>query len=268
MQDRHATTTTSAGPHQVAADVALNVMVKWDVKDFKTFFKHHDPSADVQIIGSCLTPPRVSFNGKLLNDNMIVTKSSFDSADQFLRLFLDAAMQAKLLVADVVEFEAHGPQSELDKIRAPLEDVIKVPVVYWAKVDGAFYVPEKLACASVAHAAHSPVSVDVYWKIKDYLEFIKGVCDFQELTKQEAEIRYYGFAMTDDTAVCKEGYDSAQGFLTHLDNVKQPFQAALQSADVSRIEVHGPSSECDKLRDPLKDFKVSFFTPLPASKSR
>merc|ERR1712072_1118950 len=140
-----------------------------------------------------------------------------------------------MAAADVLALEVHGPQSELDELREPLKEIAKDSVVYWVKVDGAFYVPEKLAVESVAHAATSPVSVNVYWAISDYLEFIKGVYDFQELTKRETEIRYYGFAMTDDTAVCKEGYGSAQGFLTHLENVNQPFQAALQSASVSHI---------------------------------
>lgn len=174
--------------------------------------------------------------------------------------------------ADVLEFEVHGPPQELQKLREPLETILNskkgaaASVVYWSKVEGAFFVPDKLASGSVKEAARSTVSVNVYWDIQDCLEFIKGVYDFQELTKTETEIRYYGFAMTGETAVCKEGYDSAQGFLTHLENVKGPLEAALRSAAISHIEVHGPQTELDKLRGPLKDFKVNYFSPLPARK--
>jgi hypothetical protein len=246
------------GAHNFAADVAINLTVKWRVNRFKEFFAILDPSAVVE-----MTPKGVQYNGELVMIETFVNGRSFDSATEVLMWATSDTFCGAMAHADIMDFEVHGPQSELDELREPLKEVIKAPVVYWVKVDGAFYVPEKtLAVESVKQAANSNVSVKVYWDITDYLEFIKGVYEFQELTKQETEIRYYGFAMTDDTAVCKEGYDSAQGFLTHLDNVKVPFQAALRSAVVSHIDIDGPKAEIDKLRRPLKDFKANFYSPL------
>jgi len=250
-------------------DVAINFTVKWAVKDVQAFFtscygQNNRPEIEITPQGA------VRCNGALLKGNEFCTRYSYNSADEFLQKRLKSEGFCGMLAsADISGFEVHGPELEVQKLREELQFYLNelkgsnVPVVYWVKVDGAFFVPAKLSGTSVANAANSTVSVNVYWDIKDYLEFIKGVYDFQELTKQETEIRYYGFAMTGETAVCKEGYDSAQGFLTHLENVKEPFQAALRSATVSHIEVHGPASENEKLRGPLKDFKATFYSPIP-----
>merc|ERR1712032_252793 len=77
--------------------------------------------------------------------------------------------------ADILEFELHAPQAELSKLQGPLEELVKVPIVYWAKVDGAFYVPEKLDVKSVAHAANSVVGVNVYWKACSLEDFCSHV---------------------------------------------------------------------------------------------
>ena len=74
--------------------------------------------------------------------------------------------------------------------------------------------------------------------------------------------RYYGFTLEKGRAVCKEGYSSAQGFLDHLANVDGPLKAALKVADIASIEVHGPQGEVDKLRTPLKDFPVTYWSYL------
>merc|ERR1719310_1469570 len=99
----------------------------------------------------------------------------------------------------------------------------------------------------------------VYWEIRDMPAFMGGGADFQALTKQEAEIKYYGFARNGSEAVCKEGYDSADGFLAHMTNVAGPWQAAIAAAAVARIEVHGPTAEVEKLRPHLKDLPVTYW---------
>merc|ERR1712139_615215 len=61
-------------------------------------------------------------------------------------------------------------------------------------------------------------------------------------------------------AICREGYDCAEGFLEHLQNVDGPLKAAMDVADVVRVEVHGPVPEVDKLREPLKNFPAVFWS--------
>lgn len=63
-------------------------------------------------------------------------------------------------------------------------------------------------------------------------------------------------------AICREGYDCAEGFLEHLRNVDRPLKLAMEVADVARVEVHGPAREVEKLREPLKSFPAAFW-PYP-----
>ncbi len=48
--------------------------------------------------------------------------------------------------------------------------------------------------------------------------------------------------------------------LAHLDNVGALLQEALKIADITRLEVHAPASEVEKLREPLKGLSPQFFT--------
>merc|ERR1712093_211773 len=95
--------------------------------------------------------------------------------------------------------------------------------------------------------------------MRDSAAFLKGCADFVELTTKEDGVKYYGFTQVGDEAVCKGGYDCADSFLAHLKNVDGPLQAALQVADIVKIEAHGPTTELDKLRTPLKDFPVTYW---------
>merc|ERR1712110_83410 len=122
-----------------------------------------------------------------------------------------------------------GPSIELDKLRLPLKDL---PVTYWQYLEGTFFAPSKYA-ASGPVASDSTVSMMVHWKVKDLPAFLKGCEDFAQLTKKENGVKYYGFTRAGDEAVCKEGYDSAESFLAHLQNVNGPLQAALKVADIT-----------------------------------
>ena len=66
-----------------------------------------------------------------------------------------------------------------------------------------------------------------------------------------------------DNAHCREGYVDAVGLLAHLDNVGAVLQEALKIADITRLEVHGPAAEIDKLRGPLAGLKPQFFILEP-----
>ena len=71
---------------------------------------------------------------------------------------------------------------------------------------------------------------------------------------------FYGFSFDDDQAHCREGYQDADGVLTHLQNVDALLKRALEIAEITRLEVHGPVTEVDKLRGPLTDLNPQFFT--------
>jgi len=89
----------------------------------------------------------------------------------------------------------------------------------------------------------------------------KALCDqFVAKTSAEPKCVHYAFSFDGDSVHCREGYEDAPGVLAHLDNVGALLQEALKIADITRLEVHAPASEVEKLREPLKGLSPQFFT--------
>lgn len=78
-------------------------------------------------------------------------------------------------------------------------------------------------------------------------------------TESEPKCLHYAFSFSGDVAHCREGYIDAEGLLAHLDNVGPLLQEALKIADLVRIEVHGPATELEKLKEPLKGLNPQYF---------
>ena len=108
------------------------------------------------------------------------------------------------------------------------------------------------------------VTIVPYFKVHDGKldEFKNGCAQFIETTKSEPGCLYYGFTFNGDEAHCREGYTDANALLAHLDNVGAMLQEALQIADISRLEVHGPAAELAKLKEPLKGLSPAYFELL------
>ena len=53
---------------------------------------------------------------------------------------------------------------------------------------------------------------------------------------------------------------NAAGLLAHPENVGALLEEAFKISRITRIEVHGPESELDKLREPLAGLNPQFFT--------
>ena len=84
--------------------------------------------------------------------------------------------------------------------------------------------------------------------------------EFVEATRQETGCLYYGFCFNGGQALCREGYVDGDAFLAHLDNVGELFARAQKLADVTRMELHGPAAEIDKLREPLAELDIVYYT--------
>ena len=82
---------------------------------------------------------------------------------------------------------------------------------------------------------------------------------FVEKTKTEERMLFYGFTINGDEVFCREAYDSAEGVLAHLSNVGDLLAAMLKIADLTRVEIHGPAAELEKLRSPLANLKPAWF---------
>ncbi|MCI5147563.1 MAG: hypothetical protein D3923_19015 [Candidatus Electrothrix sp. AR3] len=100
-----------------------------------------------------------------------------------------------------------------------------------------------------------------YFKISSgKLGAFKELCEeFVAKTNDESKCLYYGFSFDGDQAHCREGYEDAEGILTHLENVGSILEEALKISDLTRLEIHGPEEELAKLREPLADLKPQFF---------
>ena len=104
-----------------------------------------------------------------------------------------------------------------------------------------------------------------YFKVKpDQLAAFKaGVAGFVERTGSEKGCVHYAFSFDGDVAHCREGYDDAAAMLAHLDNVGALLAEALKIADITRLEIHAPASEVEKLRAPLAGLNPQWFVLEP-----
>ena len=105
-------------------------------------------------------------------------------------------------------------------------------------------------------------SLHPYFKVHEgKLDAFKTLCEqFVEMTGSEDQCLYYGFSFDGDQVYCREGYAGAAGVLAHIENVSNALQEALTIADLTRLEVHGPEEELEKLRGPLGAFNAQFFS--------
>ena len=105
------------------------------------------------------------------------------------------------------------------------------------------------------------VSLHPYFKAHPgKLDSAKMLSGFVEKTATEKENLFFGFSISGDEIFCREGYDSANGLLAHLDNVSALLTEMLKVADLTRVEVHGPAQELEKLKRPLARLNPAWFT--------
>jgi hypothetical protein len=105
------------------------------------------------------------------------------------------------------------------------------------------------------------VSLHPYFKVHaGKLEVFKAVFpSFIARTSTEEKNLFYEFSCKGDEVFCREAYLDAEGLLLHLDHVGALLAEALKTADLIRLEVHGPAAELEKLMDPLAHLKPEWF---------
>jgi quinol monooxygenase YgiN len=105
------------------------------------------------------------------------------------------------------------------------------------------------------------VSLHPYFKAHPgKLDAIKSAFPaFIEKTEGEEKNLFYGFTTNGDEIFCREGYADAGALLTHLDSVGAMLAEALKIADLTRLEVHGPAAELEKLKGPLAHLNPVWF---------
>jgi quinol monooxygenase YgiN len=105
------------------------------------------------------------------------------------------------------------------------------------------------------------VSLHPYFKVHPgKMEELKAALPaFVEKTASEEKNLFYEFAINGDEVFCREAYADAEGLLAHLDGVGAMLAEALKIADLTRLEVHGPATELEKLKGPLAHLKPAWF---------
>lgn len=108
------------------------------------------------------------------------------------------------------------------------------------------------------------VSIHPYFKVHPGKldEFKAALPAFVEKTATETKNLYYDFTINGDEVFCREAYLGADGLLEHLANVGALLEPLLKLADLTRVEVHGPAAELEKLKEPLGQLQPAWFTYL------
>jgi quinol monooxygenase YgiN len=105
------------------------------------------------------------------------------------------------------------------------------------------------------------VTIHPYFKVQPgkAKEFKSVLAEFVEKTKVEKDNLYYEFTANGDEFFCREGYSGAEAALAHLESVEAIIQKALTLSEITRLEIHGPASELDKMREPLVALNPAWF---------
>ena len=105
------------------------------------------------------------------------------------------------------------------------------------------------------------VSIHPYFKIKEgQMEACKNfLAQFNERVVNEEKCHYYNFTFKGDEMCCREAYQDADGVQAHLENVGALLEEFLKIAEVTRIELHGPAEELEKLKPSFADFDPDYF---------
>ncbi len=105
------------------------------------------------------------------------------------------------------------------------------------------------------------ISIHPYFKIQEgQMEACKSfLAQFNEKVATEDLCLYYNFTFKDDVFCCREAYQNADGVKAHLDNCGTLLGELLKIADLTRIEVHGPAEELEKLKATFADFDPDYF---------
>ena len=105
------------------------------------------------------------------------------------------------------------------------------------------------------------VSIHPYFKVQDgKMDACKSfLAQFNEKVVNEDKCLFYNFTLKDDVLCCREAYQDADGVQKHLGNCGALLGQFLEVAELTRIEVHGPAEELEKLKPTFADMNPDYF---------
>lgn len=101
----------------------------------------------------------------------------------------------------------------------------------------------------------------VYFEIVEgKLEEFKAVgLKLIRIARREQGCLFYAFSFNGYLAHFREGYKNAASLLAHLKDVAPLMPELMAISKITRLEVHGPATELDKLRDALAGRNPEWF---------
>jgi quinol monooxygenase YgiN len=100
------------------------------------------------------------------------------------------------------------------------------------------------------------VSIHPYFKAHPgQLDAVKAsLPSFIAKTATEKNNLYYDFTLNGDLLFCREAYLDAEALQAHLTSIGPMLQEFLKIADLTRLEIHGPAAELEKLKASFAPF--------------
>jgi quinol monooxygenase YgiN len=108
-----------------------------------------------------------------------------------------------------------------------------------------------LSEAAVRRKLNTPMKPDTCISLHPYFLIQEGKMDhamelqdkFMFLTEKEEGMLYYGFSTQrgGNEVHCREGYESTEALLAHLDSIGETLGKLLEISTISRLEAHGPA---------------------------
>lgn len=117
-----------------------------------------------------------------------------------------------------------------------------------------------------AFAANSPKN-DTCCSVSPYFEIVEGKLEefktvglkLIRIAHREPGCLFYAFSFNGHLANCREGYKNAASLLAHIKDVAPLMPELMATSKITRLEVHGPAAELDKLREALAGLNPEWF---------
>lgn len=105
------------------------------------------------------------------------------------------------------------------------------------------------------------VSIHPYFKIQQgQMEACKVLLgQFIEKVVNEKNCLHYNFTFNGDILFCREAYRNADALLEHAENCGGVFQELLNISTLTRVEIHGPAAELEKLKPAFAELNPDYF---------
>ena len=107
------------------------------------------------------------------------------------------------------------------------------------------------------------VSIHPYFMIEDAnMEAAKGfLAQFCELVaaNEKEGCLFYNFTFKGNELCCREAYKDADAVMAHFANCGEALGEFTKIVEMTRIEVHGPAAELEKLKEAFAAFNPDYY---------